>query len=172
MKLHEEERILAIDPTTKGFGYIVFEGPRRPIDWGTASVKGPKHAGCLKRVEKLVARYKPAVIVLEDPCGEASRRCVRVRRLLSAIEKAAAKRKIKVRRYARGKVREAFSEDGAFTKDEIATAIAGRHKELSPRLPPPRKCWMTEAEGMSVFDAAGFARAYFVRRGRAHRSVP
>ena len=35
----KEKRVLAIDPTTKGFGFAIMEGPERLIDWGVKGVK-------------------------------------------------------------------------------------------------------------------------------------
>jgi hypothetical protein len=35
-----EKRVLAIDPTHRGFGYVILEGPERLIDWGTRHVPG------------------------------------------------------------------------------------------------------------------------------------
>ena len=32
------QRIIAIDPTTKGFGFAVMEGPEDLIDWGIKEV--------------------------------------------------------------------------------------------------------------------------------------
>ena len=81
-------RVLAVDPTTKGFGFVVFEGPHKLIDWGTANVGRANHATCLKRIGALCERYTPAVLVVEK--GKGSRRCSRVRRLLEDIQQLAA----------------------------------------------------------------------------------
>ena len=32
-------RVLAIDPSTRGFGFAVLEGPNRLIDWGVKETK-------------------------------------------------------------------------------------------------------------------------------------
>jgi len=68
-------------------------------------------------------------------------------------------------------VRRTFSEVGVSTKHQIAGAISSTFPELAPRLPPPRRTWMSEDEGMSVFDAAAFAVAHFqLREGREDRA--
>src|ERR1039458_10214711 len=59
-------RILAIAPSTKGFGYAVFEGHKMLVHWGVKSVKGDKNAGAIEKVEDVIARYNPQVMVLED----------------------------------------------------------------------------------------------------------
>src|SRR5262249_25241455 len=85
----------------------------------------------------------------------------RVRELIDDISKLAVQRKLKVRRFSRVKVKQAFSESGASTKYEIAIAIAKRFPELAPRLPRFRKPWMSEDYRMSIFDAVGFVLTVF-----------
>lgn len=99
------------------------------------------------------------MIVFEDYAGDASRRCRRVRELIVRIRKLAARRKIKVRAFSRGRVRQAFAP--AYTKHQIAIAITAEFPELLPHLPPFRKCWMSEDYRMSIFDAAAFGVTYF-----------
>src|SRR6266481_7687487 len=104
--------VLAIDPSTRGFGFAVLEGPDRLIDWGVKETKANKNAKSLKLIEDLIDRYQPSVIVVEDYAGKGSRRCRRVRELIEDISKLALIRKIKVRSFSRIKVKQAFSESG------------------------------------------------------------
>src|SRR5207245_2482978 len=136
-------RVLAIDPSTRGFGFAVLEGPNRLIDWGVKETKKNKNARSLKLIEDLIDRYQPSVIVVEDYAGKGSRRCRRVRELIEDISKLAAKRKIRVTSFSRAKVKQVSSESGAQTKHEIAVDIAKRFPELAPRLPRFRKPWMS-----------------------------
>src|SRR6266850_6971580 len=149
--------VLAIDPSTRGFGFAVLEGPNRLIDWGVKETKTDKKKKSLKLIEDLIDRYLPKVIVVEDYAGKGSRRCRRIERLINDIAKLASKRQIKVRCFSRAKVKQAFSECGASNKQEIAIAIANRFPELAPRLPRFRKPWMSEDYRMSIFDAVSFA---------------
>src|SRR5947208_15320226 len=126
-------RVLAIDPSTRGFGFAVLEKPNRLIDWGVKETKKNKNARSLKLIEDLIDRYQPSVIVVEDYEGKGSRRCRRVRELIEDISKLAAKRKIKVKSFSRLKVKQVFSESGAVNKYEIASTIAKRFPELAPR---------------------------------------
>ncbi len=158
---NQEVRVVAIDPTSRGFGFAVFEGPGRLIDWGVAHVRNDKHSGCLRRIGGLVEHYAPAVLVVEDYGDRGSRRCARVRKLLQAILQLASNRKIRTQRFSRRAVREAFAGSDASTKEQIAGVIAARYPELLPYLPPPRKCWMSEDVRMSIFDAAALAQAFF-----------
>ena len=158
----QEKRVLAIDPSTRGFGFAVLEGPERLIDWGVKEARDNKRVKCLEQIEKLMEHYQPDSIVVEDAEAKGSRRCRRVRELISAILKLTSTRGIKSRSFSRRAVRKAFSQHGASTKHEIATAIADRFPdELGPRLPPLRKPWMTEDHRMSIFDATALALTFF-----------
>lgn len=175
MKSHAEHRVLAIQPNTRGFGYVVFEGPgpSRLIDWGCAHVPGANNQSCLARLASLLCRYAPDVLVIENHVGQDSRRRTRVRQLVFGILKLAAVAKLTVRTFSRSRVRETFSDARAVTKDQIAAVLAGRYSELASRLPPIRRTWMSEDPRMAIFDAAALALTYFdarERRRRAHQA--
>ena len=156
----EARRVVAINPTSGGFGFVVFEGPERLIDWGVVHVRPAQHSRCLERVSHLLDRYEPETVVLEDHIGP-SRRCQRVRTLLSGVTKLAQHKRMRTRALSRQQIRKAFSPSRALTKHGIATVVASRYVELSPRLPPPRKPWMSEDERMSIFDAAALTLTFF-----------
>ena len=63
-------RVLAIDPSTRGFGFAVLEGPNRLIDWGVKETKTDKKRRTLKLIEDIIDRYQPRVIVVEDYKGK------------------------------------------------------------------------------------------------------
>src|SRR5215831_8200238 len=157
----KEIRVLAIDPSTRGFGFAVLEGPSRLIDWGVKETKTDKKKRSLKLIAELMERYQPKVFVVEDYGGKGSRRCQRVGELIKDISKVALKRGIRVKSISRLKVKQAFAESGASNKQEIAMAIAGRFPELAPRLPRFRKPWMSEDYRMSIFDAVGLGLCFF-----------
>jgi RNase H-fold protein (predicted Holliday junction resolvase) len=150
-------RVLAIDPSTRGFGFAVLEGLDQLIDWGVKETKKNKNAKSLELIEDLIDRYLPRVIVVEDYAGKGSRRCRRIQLLINDISKLAAKRKIKLRSFSRAKIKQTFSESDVSNKHKIAVAIANRFPELAPRLPRFRKPWMSEDYRMSIFDAVAFA---------------
>ena len=59
-------RVLAIDPSTRGFGFAVLEGPNRLIDWGVKETKIDKNRRSLKLIDELVNDYQPyAMVVFE-----------------------------------------------------------------------------------------------------------
>ena len=139
----------------------MLEGPDCLIDWGVKETKTDKKRRSLKLIDNLIDQYHPSVIVVDDYTGKGSRRCRRIQGLITDITKVAAKKNIKVRSFSRTKVKHAFSETGASTKFEIATAIAGRFPELAPRLPRFRKPWMSEDYRMRIFDAVALAITFF-----------
>lgn len=158
----KQKRVLALDPSPRGFGFAVLEGQNSLIDWGIKEARSSdRNVACLNQIKDLIARYEPDVIVVEDFAGAGSRRCARIQELISQILRLAARNQIKARSFSRSSVRKAFSGIGANTKHQIATAIAVRFPELAPRLPPHRKCWMSEDSRMSVFDAVAFGLTFF-----------
>src|SRR5712692_6710661 len=164
--LTNQLRVLAIDPSTKGVGFAVLEGPERLIDWGIKQAEGEtddaKNAECAKIVAELIDRYRPRILALEDAAADDSRRCERVQNLLSAIRQLAREKRVKVLDFTPERVRKAFAP----TKDVIAAAIAGRFPELGPRLPRTRTLTMSEQYEMPVFDAMAFALTFLYFRNR------
>jgi Holliday junction resolvasome RuvABC endonuclease subunit len=154
-------RVLSIDPSTRGFGFAVLEGPDRLIDWGVKETRTDKNYRSLKLIVELIDQYEPNVLVLEDYAGKGARRCRRVVELIDDISNLAMKRKVKIRTFARAEITKKFAETGAQTKYEIAIAIANRFPELAPRLPRFRKPWMSEDYRMSIFDAVALALTFF-----------
>lgn len=157
----EEQRVLAIDPRSKGFGFAVFEGPTRLIDWGTKQTNGDRSRNCVKHVGALIARHQPDVLVVEDTEARGSRRWKRVRQLIPKFRTLAVRRRIRFRRISRRKVQKRFAATGASTKHQIAVAIAKQFPELDLRRPPLRRPWMSEAASMAIFDAASLALTFF-----------
>src|SRR5438552_487623 len=105
----KDMRVLAIDPSTRGFGFAILEGAEKLIDWGVKETKKNKNAKSLNLVDELIELYQPRVIVVEDYEGKGSRRCDRVSELIEDISKLASKKKIRVRSFSRAKVKQAFS---------------------------------------------------------------
>ena len=60
-------------------------------------------------------------------------------------------------------VRAAFAHCGAFSKHEIAGAIAKQLPDLSHLQPPIRKPWMSEDYRENIFDAFALALVVFSR---------
>lgn len=153
-------RILALDPTTRGFAYVLLEGAEQLRDWGSVNLLVRTDANILARVARVIDRSQPDFLVVED--GRGTRRRPRATRIIRGIEDLAKERSIPVIRVSRSHVRREFAP--AKTKQEIALTIAQLFPELRPRLPRPRtRPYMSEDERMNLFDAASFALAALAR---------
>jgi hypothetical protein len=153
--------VLAISPFTRGFGFTVFEGPTRPIDWGVKEARTDKNARCLQKMEALLDFYQPDVLIMENYAGRASRHCKRIQTLIDELAILPRGKKIKTRIYSRAIKKEFFSRHGAVTKHDVAQAIARWLPEFKPRLPRKRKIWMSEDPRMSIFDAIALVLTHF-----------
>jgi hypothetical protein len=162
--LEIERRVLAIDPTRNGFGFAVFEGPLRLIDWGTHKAKGVANPDCIRSVARLIGIFRPDVLIIEDEKAKGSRRRARNQRLIHQLSLLAKHDAIQVRKISRLRMRRIFARLGASNKHQIARIVSERLPELLSRLPPERKPWMPEDPRMGIFDAAAFALAYFLER--------
>ena len=161
-------RVLAIDPSTPGFGFAVPERGNRLVDWGVKRVIGRnKNAASLAKVLALLRWYEPDVLVVEDCRAAGARRCARVRTLITDLQGLAANRQVPTVRVSPVRAREVCAGSRAATKEQIATALVTRFPELSPRLPPHRKPWMSEDARMSIFDAVALGVTFFDAR-RSH----
>lgn len=154
-------RVLAIDPIHKGFGYAVFEPPLNLVASGLARIEGDKQAGAIAHFEKLLTDFRPNTVVLEDAQAPGSRRHHRVRRLIETLAKFAADRGFVVATVSRKAVVECFSSpEERATKYKIAKWLSEAFPVLQPKLPLPRKPWESEDERMSIFDALALAVTY------------
>src|SRR5258708_36307691 len=124
-------RILAIDPTTKGFGYAILDLPLHLIAWGMAHVKGEKRSGAIVRFEALLDQFRPDAVVLEDTTAQGSRRYPRVSDLLERLGRIAPERGLEVQTVSRLAVIAYFSsKDGHATKHAIATTLPSAYPPL------------------------------------------
>lgn len=149
-------RILSLDPSVAGFGFAVIEGGDRLVDWGVARVWSRNDREFLARIELMIDRYQPALVVVENRAT--SRRRSRTLRRLRLVVSYCSSRSLPVASVSRDSVRQAFAEVGR-TKHDIARAIATEFPELESRLPAERKPWLPEDEQMNVFDALSLVLA-------------
>lgn len=147
--------VLAIDPTSRGFAFAVLEAPAFLVDWGSKSARGS--GGVVRKVDALLSRYQPDVLVLEDLAAKGARRRKRARREVGSIERRALKRGVRVEKISRLAVRDTFAPEKS--KYEVAVRLAETFPVLANRLPRKRNTWRPEEARMSVFDALGSAAA-------------
>ena len=150
----QSERILALDPVPRGFGFVVVErDPLRLVEWSVVSCRKRDNPHCLFVLGRLIERYDPSVLVVEDPRGVPSLRREVLGAFLDDVTDFVRATPVSMRAYSRREIREAFAPTGAVTKQEIAELLARRFPELASRVPPPRQIWQTEDTRMSIFDA-------------------
>jgi hypothetical protein len=160
MRKETAKRVLAIDPFSRGVGFAVLEGPERLIDWGLRTTGRADNAKALRVIDKLIDRFRPDVLALEDWESAGSRRCGRVQTLLDRIAATEGPR-VLVRLITRRQIRAIGPLPQTSTKRGRACFLAERFLELQPFLPPIRKPWMPEDDRMAIFDAVSFAVACF-----------
>jgi Holliday junction resolvasome RuvABC endonuclease subunit len=157
--------VLSIHPTSRGFGWIVVEGPFAPHDWGLAAPRqGDKNIKCLEHVEKLISRYEPEVLVLEAFEKGRSKRADRIARLGRGIVALATDRSIEVAIYTRGEVKACFARVGAVSRQEIAEAVSRHLPALRHKMPKPRKPWESDHPRMALFSAAALILTHYQYR--------
>ena len=170
-------RVLSVDPTSKGFGFAVLEGPGQLIDWGVKHVRadgGRRNQDCLEKVAALIVRFQPDVFVVERTGVKGCLRRPRVRRLIKSLLTLARHHDLRVRRISRRTVLRCFSQTSAAKKYQVAVALARQFPELELHLPPERRLGDSEDERMSIFDALalGYASYESMRRARRVLSLP
>lgn len=158
----QKDLVLAVHPSTHGFGYALMEGPLSPVDWGVREAKGKyKNVTCVEKIAKLLETHHPHVLCLEDWSAESARRSARVKRLCRSIALLARSRGIEVCVYSRSTVQKCFEGFGAKTRHETAQAIAKHITAFARSLPKPRKAWESEKPAMALFNAAALALSFY-----------
>jgi Holliday junction resolvasome RuvABC endonuclease subunit len=151
----------AVHATSRGFGYVVFEGPFTPYDWGNVVARGNKNAVCLRKLDIMLDRFMPQTLLLEAWGKGTSLRSDRIARLYGALTAMAAGRGIEVLVYGRADIKACFSTMGARTRQEVAEAVARQIDAIGHRLPKTRKPWQSEDRRMALFSAAALVLTHF-----------
>lgn len=156
---------LAVSLSARGFAYVLFEAPEAPFDWGVVEIGGKDKNGQIgKRVQKLLCRYRPQTLVLENLSAKSAKRPDRTKKLALHLGHLAQSEGVDVMAYDRKAIRAAFTPLGAQTKVEIARAISLAIPALRHRLPPVRKIWMSEDPRQMLFDAAALGITHLIQR--------
>lgn len=154
-------RVLAIAPSTRGFGFAILEGEETLVDWGATEVKRDKNTQALAKAERLIVHYQPDVLVLPDTLDKKSRRSSRIKFLCEKIVHLAETRKIKVAPVTGEQVRKRLLGTKEGTKHAVAEMLAARFQaELGSALPPKRRPWTSEDRRMDIFDAVALALGF------------
>lgn len=162
----EQTHVLGFHPSSRGFGWVLFEDHRSLLDWGTVDVRvDRRNTTTLARLELLLDRYRPGILAMESHDDVRARRCLRVQRLYLSVARSAEKRYIVVHRVSRSQIGSSRLLKGARTRQEVAIAVAECMTALKPRLPKPRQIWVGERSAMRLFCAAACALTYFDMTG-------
>jgi hypothetical protein len=152
--------VLALHATSKGFGFVVMSGPFSLVDWGTRQASKDKNAASLKAVTKLIDRFDPHTVILEDPT-QISRRSTRITPLYQAIAALCHGRSIDLARVSRKDIHRCYATIGALTWQDIAEAVGHQLEPLRALVPKRRKAWESESRRMAIFSAAAVAMTYW-----------
>lgn len=146
-------RVLALDPFTKGFGFVVLEDePLQLVDWGVASCRRAD-SSCLDSVQRLIARYDPTVLAIEDWKTAAPLRRAALEHFINRIGEALVTTTLPVATYSRPEIRRVLASERVLTKHDLAVVLTARFPELAPKLPRHRRIWESEDSRMAIFDA-------------------
>lgn len=156
----EHGLIIAIAPTSRGFGFAVFAAPTWVLDWGVKETRRDKNTLATAKIGAMIHDIKPAAVVIENWVHASCRRSERVRTLLWDIAVLTSKSGAAAMVYSRQHVRQALGAAGK-SKDTIAAAIASQLPALRPMLPPKRRIWQSEHHSMAIFEAAALAMTHY-----------
>jgi len=152
-------RIISLDVHSKTLAYAVFDGLSQLLDF---SVSGSKHSGFQAgRVEKLVRKFQPEVIVLQRVPAGSTRDTQAVRTAIKSIRAKAKHLCIPVVFIEKRLIDETFRRESKLTKYKVALVLAACFSTLTWYVPCKRKPWMPEDRRMQYFDAAAAGVAYF-----------
>ncbi|MGB0747131.1 MAG: hypothetical protein ACPGO3_00150 [Magnetospiraceae bacterium] len=141
-------------------GFVVLEGPHFAIDWGVMDLRGKSEQAVIDMIADKIAWFLPDVLILENPKDKSCRKGDTSKALIKRVEKQASLRSIEVRFVARAVANRFFYIDGKVNKDKIASVILQQLPELG-RAPTKRHPWDPERFRMAMFEAAGYALAYY-----------
>lgn len=153
--------VLGLFPTTRGFGWVVFEGPFAVVDYGLFTAFKDKNPACLERIDALLGKFLPETVVVEAFDPALTRRHPRIQRLGLSITALVNDRGHNLTVFERWQVRVAFSGVGAVGRQEIAEAVARSVPMLSHRLPKRRKSYESEPRDMAIFNAAALVLTHY-----------
>lgn len=158
---YPQSLVLGIHAITRGFGWAAFTGPLALWNAGTIRIPEYSNERTLRRVEKLLERLRPELLVLEAYELPAKERSERMTLLYRAIAATARDLGIDVAILPRSDVQAVFMRVGAKTRHEIAGAVARQVPALQYLLPRRRRSWEVEELNTALFCAAALVLAHY-----------
>lgn len=159
---HDGERIIAIDPRSSRFGFAVFEGPTRLLDWGIKSFRGGVNSVRIPasvKIRGLMDEFLPDAVVFMRRGAETADTA----RMRAALTQEAEKRLIAVHFLSPSDVKATFAGSNQ-NRYAVAAAMIERFPELASRRPGKPKIWRPEDYVLKIFDAVALGITYFSQR--------
>ena len=153
--------VLAVHPTSHGFGWALFEGPLAPVVSGIASAKVNRSAQSMARFKQLLDQYQPAALILEKFGKRNSKRSERIRLLAKTMRGFANNRDMDTLVYSRAEVSAAVTATTKASRHTVALAVAEQLPVLQHRLPKARKLWTSEDDRQCLFDAVALGITHY-----------
>src|SRR5580692_2479503 len=116
--------VLAVRPTSRGFGWALFEGPLAPVDWGIATAKVNKSAQCMVRFKQLLDQYHPSALILEKFDDEDVHHSERIRTLAETMRGSANTRAMDTPIYGKKEVSITVTGNAKASRHTVAAAVA------------------------------------------------
>ena len=155
-------RIVSLDVRSKTLAYAILDGPLQLLDFG---VSGSTHRGFQTgRIEKLVRKFQPQVIVLRKVPAGSKRDNPAVQETIKSIRSKARHLSIPVVSIEKRLIDQTFRRHCKPTKHQIALLLSACYPALRWYVPKKRKIWMPEDRRMQYFDAASLGLTYFASK--------
>jgi len=157
------EKVLAVYPNSKGYAYVLMQGPLIILTKRMVSVSPVDNTRIINDIKTLIREHCPNAFIIENPKCKYSRKGVRGNQLLRSLVLCAKYQKIGVYSYSREDIRLVFEIWKAQTKYEIAEVIAKNIKSFrillysKPRYPDSQK-YLT-----AIFDAVSLGITHYYK---------
>ncbi|MDO1560135.1 crossover junction endodeoxyribonuclease RuvC [Brevundimonas sp. 2R-24] len=155
--------VMGFHPTTRGFGWVVFETLAAPSDWGLAYARTDKNTKGLHQLRELLEQHRPEYLALEAPREGGGPKSDRLRALHDGVLSLADAFGIAVVLYTRKDISRAILGHARGTRQQVAEAIISHVHAFSHRLPPHRKPWESADRRLALFSAAALALTVYAQ---------
>lgn len=158
-------RIVSLDIRSKTMAHAVFDGPLQLLDFGVSGSTQPGFQ--VSRVEKLMRKFQPELIVLRKVPAGSKRDNPSVQAAIKSIRSQARRLAVPVASTEKRFIDQTFRQHCKPTKYQVALLLSAGFTALQWYMPRKRKIWMPEDRRMQYFDAAALGLAYFASVGAA-----
>ncbi len=148
-------RIVGFASTTRGFAFVVTEGPRRLVDWGLHRLPS-RTAAVTEALELVLNKARPLFVAFD---GEGARlKRIRGKRFGKAVTKSCETAGVMILPVSSDDI-QAFADAPRPTKWHVAVGVSKLFPEIVGKLPAKRKPWQSEDDRIGLFMALAAAVA-------------